>query len=59
MQGHPSGPSEGISNAVLYGHIWNRRVIVIPVPAVHGKMPVPEFRAKFFIYLKNIQFKKV
>jgi hypothetical protein len=58
MQCHPSGPSEGVSNAVLYGHIWNRRVIVIPVPAVHGEESLTEFRAKFFIYERRGQLTK-
>ena len=58
MQCHPSGPPEGVTNAVLYGHIWNRRVIVIPVPAVHGEVSVTEFHAKLFIYVQRIQLKK-
>jgi hypothetical protein len=58
MQCHPSGPSEGVSNAVLYGHICNRRVIIIPVSPVHGEVYVTEFPAKFFIYAQRIQLTK-
>ena len=58
MQCHPCGTSERVSNAVLYGHIWNRHVNVILVPAVHDEVSVTEFRAKFFICAQKIQLTK-